>query len=429
MTRPLTPHLVRYLLLFGIICSSSQCVAQSCTSAPPCGASIDTLNGVVAHSNACSFMVGCYDHNVEWECLEFVERYYGSYMETNIGPFGLAYRVFSILKADPRFEAHAQGDVVIPQGDDIIVFNRTAGDPAGHVAIAKSDPVLQPDGSYQISIIEQNVYLTHELALQGDSTHGFNITGRPGFSGGLPVLGWIRKVGSTHRGTPPVASFMMSSIGYSSVLSTNGSVGAANILSIFTASGQVPIINFDATGSTGSGSLAYTWTSDGNVFPPTAPCTGPTCQFGIGAAGSPHQIKLVVTDSYGQSSQAFAQVVVTVINPTGMLAAGATLDTPGNAWTSSSTFPISYTITDSNNNPVPGTTGLPFSVSGLTPGSYTLSFTSGGPSNAMLTGILPCGVLTRGPTCSSTLAAGQTLTFTLQFTSNPPTAGFSMSSG
>jgi len=67
----------------------------------------------------------------------------------------------------------------------------------------------------------------------------------------------------------------------------------------------------------------------------------------------------------------------------------------------------------------------------LAQGRYTLTFTGSAPVNTTLTGILPCSVLTRGPspTCTAALAAGQTLPFTMQFTTNPPTAGFTMSAG
>jgi murein DD-endopeptidase MepM/ murein hydrolase activator NlpD len=67
-------------------------------------------------------------------------------------------------------------------------------------------------------------------------------------------------------------------------------------------------------------------------------------------------------------------------------------------------------------------------IPNLPTGSYTINVTGGGPINATLTGLLPC-ILTRGPApCTQSLPASG-LNFVLQYTSNPPTAGFTMSSG
>ena len=224
----------------------------------------------------------------------------------------------------------------------------------------------------------------------------------------------------------PTASFTMSYPGVSTIPSTNiGTVGAANTLNVTVPSGQSAIINFDGSGSTGAAPLTYTWKSDENIFPPSAPCTGPTCQFGLGALGSPHQISLLVQDAYGQiSTPALAAAAVTEGSSTGTVAASGTLD--GNSWTSSTTWPVSYTIVDPNNNAVAGTVGLPFSTPGLGIGSYTLTYISGGPPNATFLEVGPCA----GPlltVCKTQLGANQTLPFNLQFTSNPPTAGFTMS--
>jgi len=158
----------------------------------------------VAYSNACSGSNGCYT-KYQWECVEYAERYYGLHLNTTISSVGSAVGAFSILKSDKRFEVHPQGDHSIPQADDLVVFDKTTDNPFGHIAVAKSDPVLQADGTYRIPIIEQNVYLTHELVMQGDSTVGFNITGRTNISNSAMVLGWIRLVGSTKKMTGTLA--------------------------------------------------------------------------------------------------------------------------------------------------------------------------------------------------------------------------------
>jgi len=124
---------------------------------------------------------------------------------------------------------------------------------------------------------------------------------------------------------------------------------------------------------------------------------------------------------------------VVVIHPNapaqGTINVNATLD--GNSWPSGAT-PVSYAVTGpgSSNSVVISNAPLPVSQSGLQTGQqYTLNYSSGGPPNSTLTGISPCGLLTRGPTlCTQTLTSSG-LTFTLQYSSNPPMAGFTMSSG
>jgi hypothetical protein len=76
--------------------------------------------------------------------------------------------------------------------------------------------------------------------------------------------------------------------------------------------------------------------------------------------------------------------------------------------------------------------GVPSMVAGAAPGPYTVSYFSGGPPNSALVALSPCA----GPpnpvqaSCTTTLGSGadQGITFTFQFTSNPPAAGFTMSS-
>ena len=109
-------------------------------------------------------------------------------------------------------------------------------------------------------------------------------------------------------------------------------------------------------------------------------------------------------------------------SPTGTVIVNATLDIVNPVASAA------FTLTGPNKQPVSGPAlGVP--IPNLAPGPYTLTFTGSAPVNTTLTAILPCGALTRGPTCTATLGAGQTLPFTMQFTTNPPSAGFTMSAG
>jgi probable HAF family extracellular repeat protein len=97
---------------------------------------------------------------------------------------------------------------------------------------------------------------------------------------------------------------------------------------------------------------------------------------------------------------------------TGTVTVNATLD-------GKPTGSPAFTLTGPNGQLVNGIVlGKP--ASGLPLGSYTLTYNSGAPPNSSLTAISPCGILTRGPTCMATVNGAQSLTFTLQFTSNPP---------
>lgn len=112
---------------------------------------------------------------------------------------------------------------------------------------------------------------------------------------------------------------------------------------------------------------------------------------------------------------------------TGSLSVSALLDSafpgPNNIYTGT----IQYVLTGASTGVVAKTNGaVPFSAS-LPVDSYTLSYQGGGPPNAALSSIQPC-IPIRGlvAACTEPLTATTPLVFTLQFTSNPPTAGFTM---
>lgn len=108
---------------------------------------------------------------------------------------------------------------------------------------------------------------------------------------------------------------------------------------------------------------------------------------------------------------------------TGTVAAQGTLD--GQPWPPLGTAPtpLNYSIVCPNLSIIGK--AVPGSTSGVTPGSCTMTYGSLSPPSSTLVGISPCA----GPriSCTASLGAGQTLTFTLGFQSNPPTAGFLMS--
>lgn len=107
-----------------------------------------------------------------------------------------------------------------------------------------------------------------------------------------------------------------------------------------------------------------------------------------------------------------------------VVAVGATLD--GNAWPPSGTAASMYTVAGPRNVAIGQ--AVP-SSSSVVAGQYRLDYQSGGPSNSFFSGISPCGASSLSPAeCNQTVDANETFVFTLRFVSNPPVAGFTMSS-
>lgn len=122
--------------------------------------------------------------------------------------------------------------------------------------------------------------------------------------------------------------------------------------------------------------------------------------------------------SWGLNSNA-----VVVVRPP--LLIRATLD--GQPWPASGTASLHYNIYGPQNYILVGA-GVPDFKQSVPTGTYTATYFSGGPPNSTLIGVSPC----IGPlitSCAAPLADGQSLAFTFLFVSNPPTAGFTMSSG
>ena len=202
---------LKVIILCLFLIAAHRMIAQN--PPPPCGTPgdpstyIDTLNGVIAYSNDHGGPVGCYDPNAfKWECVEFVERYYSQRFSISLGSIPTAAQAFGILQKNSQFLAFPEGSTALPKAEDILVFGINVNTPFGHVAIAKTDPIIQSDGSYQIPIIEQNSYLTHVLVMQGNAITGFRITGRLGLQNTAPIIGWVRSASSNLSNPAPSIS-------------------------------------------------------------------------------------------------------------------------------------------------------------------------------------------------------------------------------
>lgn len=141
-------HLKIVVALCLLLISAGRIIAQ--TPPPACGTPgdsstyIDILNAVIAYSNDHGGPVGCYDPNAfEWECVEFIHRYYSQRFDIDLGSIPTAAQAFSILKTNNQLVEFSQGSTTMPQAEDIIVFGTNVNTPFGHVAIAKTAPLFR----------------------------------------------------------------------------------------------------------------------------------------------------------------------------------------------------------------------------------------------------------------------------------------------
>jgi hypothetical protein len=99
----------------------------------------------------------------------------------------------------------------------------------------------------------------------------------------------------------------------------------------------------------------------------------------------------------------------------------------GTPWPSSGTVPVSYTIVGPSGR-LRGTGNVPSTFTGLTAGTYKITYDGGGPANTTLVGMGPCSLTASFSTsCSVSLSAGQTLSLTFQFVETPQPIAFAES--
>jgi hypothetical protein len=216
-------------------------------------------------------------------------------------------------------------------------------------------------------------------------------------------------------GGPPGATLGSIAPGPSLVLSSGGSAGF--ILNYYAPqqTGNI-VVNATLNGSAWSGAIIYMlsgpFQSNDNQVPRTynnVPVGNYTLTYmGRGPAGATlTSITPAPTQSLTSGRTIGFNLNFTAQPSTGTIMISATVD--GQPWTTHpGSGPISYTVTgpaSDSGNTIPGT------FSSMPSGIYTLSYNSGGPIGATLTGISP------SPT--QNLAPGGSIHYTLQFTGQP----------
>ncbi len=143
----------------------------------PWGTALGSFNGIVNYSDnpttmpspqPSSYINGQY-MGLEWECVEYVRRYYYSVYQLNLynlgGPMD-AWQFFGNA-ANMHLTAYGEGGTVAPQVGDILCFNQT-GTGRGHVAIVRAV------GSTTVTVIQQNVKNGDTGPNGPDNSYNFN---------------------------------------------------------------------------------------------------------------------------------------------------------------------------------------------------------------------------------------------------------------
>lgn len=128
------------------------------------GDAVDSLNGVkvyyngaVSHTGERHVSADGYNYGLRWQCVEFVKRYYHDYLDHKMpDTYGHAKDFFDAGLADGKLSKkrnllqYTNGSKTRPQVNDLLVFDATAFNKYGHVAI-----ISKVSGD-EIELIQQN---------------------------------------------------------------------------------------------------------------------------------------------------------------------------------------------------------------------------------------------------------------------------------
>jgi len=157
--------------------------------------------GTVCSGSNCRSMFNGQDVGLKWQCVEFVNRYYLT--NYGINPRNLAGGAHAngfwaeSYAARLGMTRYANGGTVAPQTGDMIL---SLGGTFGHIAIVRSI------SGNQVRVAQQNWYqnstdVDHTLSLS--ISNGRYTVGPFGSSSSYPIVGWMRRVGTT---TPPACT-------------------------------------------------------------------------------------------------------------------------------------------------------------------------------------------------------------------------------
>jgi surface antigen len=148
------------------------------------GPAVAALGDLNVYSNGDGNEDKATTYGLSYECVELAQRFAAvRYGEQHIWPVNYAYQMWA---AGPSlqipFLQHPNGGDSPPQTGDLVVFDKAAGAPYGHVA------VVADTGPGYVDVVEQN---WDDSAPTGSARLPISGTTMPARNG-LPVLGWLR---------------------------------------------------------------------------------------------------------------------------------------------------------------------------------------------------------------------------------------------
>jgi hypothetical protein len=123
-------------------------------------------------------------YGLNYECVELAQRFAAvRYGEQRVWPVGAAYQMWA---AGPNlqipFLQNPNGGAKPPQTGDLLIFDRVAAAPYGHVA------VVADTGPDYVDIVEQNWGNSNPTGTARLPLNGTTMAAR----GGIPIVGWLR---------------------------------------------------------------------------------------------------------------------------------------------------------------------------------------------------------------------------------------------
>jgi hypothetical protein len=256
---------------------------ESLAATQPWGTALGSFNGVENYSNGNgTYNSGVYNYiggnyiGLEWQCVEYVRRYYYTYYGMDLYSLGGGMDAWQFFgnAANMNLTAYANGGTTAPQIGDILCFNQT-GSGLGHVAI------IRAIGSSTVTVIQQNVKNgdTGPNGADDNYTFAYNPSTQvvDVLSAGSSHLGttffcqgWLRKTNSGRLPAPTLSTPVNSATGVSTTPSFSWSQVSGNQgyrIVVSTLLSDLPTDPTQAGGTPGNGfnqtvsqnTTSYTW--------------------------------------------------------------------------------------------------------------------------------------------------------------------------
>ena len=163
-------------------------------------------------------------YGLGYECVELAVRWAQIAFGVPHSSWGIMY-AYQMWAAGPRlatpFIQHPNGGADGPQFGDLLIFNQTASDPAGHVA------VVSGVGPGYVDIVEQNYNNAAPTGHAELPIYGTTMPARYG----LPIFGWLRSsiAPASWAGNPGPGGFLSDATGHVYPWGSAGSISEQTV--------------------------------------------------------------------------------------------------------------------------------------------------------------------------------------------------------